>query len=161
MSRSKNECSLSAITQASIENEILPPSLLSYCPLPRNTCRNRCVCGKLNSSSLAADQSTAQLNILFDALSSSSILRTTKPYSHFALLTSKSDALHGEDINIASLWYKRYITIFSCASTLHGIMFLCLFLCLSHLSHIRTHKSTPRLTNQTKLKSILMDLIFF
>ena len=34
------------------------------------------------------------------------------------------------------------------------------FLCVSHLAHIQTHKCTYRLTNQTKLKSILMILIW-
>ena len=39
-------------------------------------------------------------------------------------------------------------------------MFICLCVCLSHLTHIRTYKSTHRLTNETKLKSILIHLIW-
>ena len=41
-------------------------------------------------------------------------------------------------------------------STCHHVFFVC----VSHPTHIRTHKSTYTLTNQTKLKSILMDLIW-
>ena len=37
-------------------------------------------------------------------------------------------------------------------------MFLCV--CMSHPVHIQTHKTTYKLTNQTKLNSILMDLIW-
>ena len=63
--------------------------------------------------------------------------------------------------------------IFSWAATLHVIMFFCFFcpirptyelmfflFFLSYSIHIWTQKYTNRLTNQTKLKSILMDLIW-
>ena len=46
--------------------------------------------------------------------------------------------------------------IFSCAATLHVIMF---FFCPFRPTS-PTYKSTHRLTNQTKLKSILMNLIW-
>ena len=46
--------------------------------------------------------------------------------------------------------------LFSCAATLHFIMF---FFVPSN-PELTSHKSTHRLSNQTKLKSILMDLIW-
>ena len=52
--------------------------------------------------------------------------------------------------------------IFSRAATLHIIMFMFFFVCvgMSDPVHIRTDKSTYKLMNQTKPKSILMDLIW-
>ena len=46
--------------------------------------------------------------------------------------------------------------LFSCAATLDVIMvfFVCFFVGMSDPVHIRTHKSTNKLTNQTKLKSL-------
>ena len=53
--------------------------------------------------------------------------------------------------------FIRFIQWFLFAQ--HIIMFFCLFFCMSHSTHIKPHKSTERLTNQTKLNSILMNLI--
>ena len=46
------------------------------------------------------------------------------------------------------------------AQQLYMLSWFFLWVHMSHLAHIKTHKSTFRLTNETKLKSILMDLIW-
>ena len=61
---------------------------------------------------------------------------------------------------MSNCWHN--LSFFGCSYyTCHHVFFCCcLFVCLSHPSHIRTHKSTNRLKNQTYLKSILKDLIW-
>ena len=45
-------------------------------------------------------------------------------------------------------------------NTTFVVEYFFLFFCMSHPVHTRTHNSAYKLTNQTKLKPILMDLIW-